>query len=487
MPPSKSASHWIARLGAVGALLTLGAGATASALAQPDLHVMPSVKPRLFVLTDLSNEPDDEESLVRLLVYTDQYDLEGLVATTSNWLRQNPREDLIHRDLAAYAQVRPNLVKHAPGFPSVEDLRAVVRTGQTGYGMSAVGPGRTTGGSTRLIEAADRADERPLWVSVWGGANTLAQALFDVRASRPAAEVDKFVAKLRVYAISDQDDSGAWLRREFPRLFYIVTPSNPASYEEYYRATWSGISGGRESQAAPGYHFDLVDNPWLETHIIKEHGPLGALYPRLAYIMEGDTPSFLGLIDRGLGWSVSPAYGGWGGRYALFQAVGESRPIWTDINATRDRVEIEPNRFDTSNQATVWRWREHFQHDFAARMDWCVADDYAKANHNPRPALNGDRTTGVVLIPARAGATVRLSAAGSDAGDPGQEVKLTWWIYREAGTLRGATLTRAEGNDTEVVLPATAAAGTVHVILQAEDNGTPSLFAYRRIVIEVTP
>jgi hypothetical protein len=450
-------------------------------------HVIPHAKPRLIVTTDLSNEPDDEESLVRLLVYSDQFDIEGIIASTSNWLKTDPREDLIRRDLDAYAQVRANLAKHSPAFPTADSLRAVTRSGQGGYGMAAVGVGKSTGGSRRIIEAVDRADERPVWVSIWGGPNTLAQALWDVRASRAPAEVEKFVAKLRVYAISDQDDSGAWIRREFPALFYIVTPSNPASYQEYYRATWCGISGGRESQAAPGYHFAMVDNPWLEEHVIKNHGPLGALYPRRLYLMEGDTPSFLGLIDRGLGWELSPTYGGWGGRYALYQPAGETRPIWTDNASTCDRVEVEKDRFDSSNQATIWRWREHFQNDFAARMDWCVADDPAKTNHNPRAALNGDRSTGVMIIPARAGATVRLSADGSDAGDEGQRVKFTWWIYREAGTFDGAALTQTDGPTTGVTLPAATKPGTVHVILQAEDDGTPRLFAYRRAIIEVTP
>jgi hypothetical protein len=299
--------------------------------------------------------------------------------------------------------------------------------------------------------------------------------------------VDRFVAKLRVYAISDQDDSAAWMRREFTNLFYIVSPSNPASYQEYYRATWSGISGGRGDQTASGYHFDMVDNPWLETNVIKNHGPLGALYPRLQYIMEGDTPSFLGLIDHGLGWEISPAYGGWGGRYMRFQPAGETRPIWTDAADTRDRVEVEKDRAETSNQATIWRWREHFQNDFAARMDWCVSDDFSKANHNPRPALNGVRSTGVLMISTKSGSTVNLSAEGTDAGDDGQAVKITWWIYREAGTLDRARLAKSKGMNTEVTLPTTKNPGTVHVILQAEDDGTPPLVAYRRIIIQVTP
>lgn len=487
MRPANTAWTKTARLGAGGALLALFACLTPSLPAQPGRQTIPHIKPRLIVLTDLSNEPDDEESLVRLLVYADQFDLEGLVATTSNWLKQNPREDLIRRDLEAYAQARPNLVKHSPAFPPAAELLAVTRTGQTGYGMAFVGPDKGSGGSRRIIEAVDRTDDRPVWVSVWGGPNTLAQALRDVRASRPAAEVEKFVAKLRVYAISDQDDSGAWIRREFPHLFYIVTPSSPTSYQEYYRATWSGISGGQDVQAAPGYHAAMVANPWLETHVIQNHGPLGALYPRRLYLMEGDTPSFLGLIDRGLGWDVSPANGGWGGRYALYQPAGETRPIWTDNLLTLDRIEVEPGRLDSSNQATIWRWREHFQNDFAARMDWCVADDFTKANHNPHPTLNGDRSTGVVLLAAQAGATVKLSAEGTNAGDAGQGVKVTWWIYPEAGTVKDATLRPTGALTADLILPPASQTGTVHVILQAEDEGTPALYAYRRLIIQVNP
>jgi Protein of unknown function (DUF1593) len=383
--------------------------------------------------------------------------------------------------------VRTNLLKHAAGFPPVESLLTVTKTGQTNYGMAAVGQGKGTAGSQRIIEAVDRADNRPLWVAVWGGANTLAQALGDVRESRSPTEMDRFVAKLRVYSTSDQDDAGPWIRREFPKLFYIVSPSNPGSSLEYYRATWTGISADRLDKTGLGHHFDMVDNPWLETNVIKNHGPLGVLYPRLKYIMEGDTPTFLGLIDHGLGWEISPAGGGWGGRYALYQPSGETHPIWTDNANNRDTVTADNGRVETSNHATLWRWREQFQNDFAARMDWCVADDFKKANHNPRPALNGNRSTDVVMISAKGGSPVKLSAAGTDAGDDGQHVKVTWCIYTEAGTIQDATLSNTNGLNTEVLLPAAKSSGTVQVILQTEDDGTPPLFAYRRVVVQVTP
>jgi hypothetical protein len=81
-----------------------------------------------------------------------------------------------------------------------------------------------------------------LWDLHWGGANTLAQALLHVRATRTTEDVGRFVARLRAYSISDQDDAGPWIRREFPGLLYIVQSSTPTG-SEYYYAAWTGISG----------------------------------------------------------------------------------------------------------------------------------------------------------------------------------------------------------------------------------------------------
>ena len=103
------------------------------------LAALHAEKPWVCVLTDISNEPDDEQSLVRFPVYANEYDVEGLVATTSTWLRSETREDLIRRQIEAYGQVRDNLARHAQGFPTKEHLQAVTCTGQTNYGMAAVG------------------------------------------------------------------------------------------------------------------------------------------------------------------------------------------------------------------------------------------------------------------------------------------------------------------------------------------------------------
>ena len=182
-------------------------------------------KTRVVVMTDIANEPDDQMSMVRFLVYANEFDVEGLIATTSTWMRNKVRPDVIRHVIDVYAQVQSSLASHAPGFPTAEALRAVVAEGQPTYGMAGVGQDRMSPGAVRIIAAADKADGRPLWVLGWGGTNTLAQALRHVRETRTPEQLAAFVARLRVYTISDQDDAGPWIRREFPALFYVAHPS----------------------------------------------------------------------------------------------------------------------------------------------------------------------------------------------------------------------------------------------------------------------
>jgi hypothetical protein len=438
----------------------------------------------VIVLTDISNEPDDEESLVRFLVYANEYDVEGLIATTSVWLRDKVRPERIRERVEAYGQVRDNLLKHAPGYPTKEHLLSVTKASCAQFGMAGVGEGKSSEGSRHIIEVVDRPDPRPVWVTIWGGANCLAQALWDVKYRRSAADLDAFVSKLRVYTISDQDNAGRWLRITFPNLFYIVSPSS-VDNQEYQRATWTGISGDRLYRNGPMHKFELVDNPWLEKNIIHNHGPLGALYPKLAYIMEGDTPSFLGLIDNGLGSSISPSYGGWGGRYVLHQAYGETRPIWTNGRDSRDTVVAENGMTWTSDQATVWRWREAYQHDFAARMDWCVAAAYEKANHNPVAVFAGDKSKDVAQMRVKSGARVDLNAAGTYDPD-GDKVSCRWFVYPEAGTFKGPVeIQNSTSLQAYFVTPPMNEPKSLHIILEAKDDGEPPLYSFRRIIVTV--
>src|SRR5688500_15396037 len=235
-----------ARIGAaflLGCVLTVDSSAQTGPTASTPPRLDPYVgKQRVIVMTDIANEPDDQMSMVRFLVYANQFDVEGLIATTSTWMKNRVRPDVIHSLLDAYEQVQPTLNTHQAGFPGAQALRGVVAAGQPGYGMAAVGAGKMSAGAALILEVAEKADERPLWVLAWGGTNTLAQALLRARSTRTPQQLRALLSRLRIYSISDQDDAGPWIRREFPALHYIVMPSTPDG-DQYYLATWTGISG----------------------------------------------------------------------------------------------------------------------------------------------------------------------------------------------------------------------------------------------------
>lgn len=449
-------------------------------------------RPRVIVLTDIENEPDDAQSLVRFLVYSNQWDVEGLIATTSVHLRERPAPWRIREIVAAYGQVRDNLERHEPGFPLARDLAALIMEGQPGYGLAAVGAGRDSDGSRRIIEAVDSDDPRPVWVLAWGGPNTLAQALWTVRQTRPPEAVARFVSRLRVYTISDQDDSGPWMREAFPELFYIASPGMHAG-GAYHAATWSGISGDLFHGRFVGAHHAIVDNPWLDEHV-RAHGPLGAQYPHTEFIMEGDTPSFLNLINNGLSDPERPDIGGWGGRYEFYTPrtrawflQPETRPFWTDAE---DEVLGVDGRWHTGNKPTIWRWREAYQNDFAARMQWTVRS-YGEANHPPVPRLGRPER-----LSARPGEVVTLSAEGSTDPD-GDALSYAWFVYNEAGTFvtsQGTTggpvrIENADQAQARLIVPDSRLfrMGEMHVVLAVTDQGAPALTRYRRMIIDVRP
>lgn len=256
------------------------------------LYAQSPEKRRVLVLTDIENEPDDTESMVRFLVYSNQWDIEGIIATTSVHQRERVAPESIRKIVNAYDKVRSNLLLHEKGFPETSYLLSIIKSGLPKFGMEGIGEGKDSEGSEWIIRQADKTDPRPLWLPVWGGANCLAQALWKVKMTRTPDEVAKFVAKLRVYTISDQDDTGPWIRKNFPQLFYIASPGFHAN-GAYHYSTWTGISGDKFHGRFSGGNFSIVDNPWLEQHIRKNHGPLGEEYPAVKFLMEGDTPTFL--------------------------------------------------------------------------------------------------------------------------------------------------------------------------------------------------
>jgi len=453
-------------------------------------------KNRVIILTDVENEPDDSESLVRLVLYSNVIDIKGIIATTSVHMKNEVHPESIQKVIRAYEKVQSNLLKHEAGFPEANSLLQIVKQGLPEYGMGGVGTGKDSQGSDWIIHVLDENNPRPLWVCVWGGPNTLAQALYKIKQTKSEADAKKLVNKLRVYTISDQDDSGIWMRKNFPDLFYIVSPGG------YGSSTWNAIHLPFE-----GLNNETISNKWLAQNIQQNHGPLGAVYPDVAYGMEGDTPSFLFLIPNGLNNVEHPDWGGWGGRYELYQpeystldtkgftggvpVEPEPRAIWT--NAADRFVPCVYNEYgrairrDTvvfnNNKASLFRWRDDFQNDFAARMDWCTKP-YNEANHPPVPVLgHPDQIT------VKSGEVFILDASGT-ADPDGDNLSYLWFQYPEAGSYKKPIQIDPAENLYRIPYikaPVVEKPETAHFILKVTDKGNPPLTRYKRVIVNILP
>lgn len=314
-------------------------------------------RPRLLVLTDIGGDPDDQQSMVRLMLYSNEFEIEGLIASSAGTPGElkdaQVRPDLIREIVSAYGQVRPNLSNHAKGWPETEVLLGVIEAGNLQRGLKFIGKGHDTPASARIVDRVDAGSPQdPLNISVWGGQTDLAQALWQVRHTRGAAGLTEFVQKLRVFDINDQDHIAEWIHGEFPGMFYVL--SKAPQGKDRRLGTYRGMYlGGDES---------LTSRAWVKRHV-SESGPLGALYPRKTWtepnpngcLKEGDTPSWFFFLPLGGNDPSDPSRPGWGGRYQL-ASDGWYRDIRSEANDPREHIS---------------RWRPEFQADFAKRLVWC--------------------------------------------------------------------------------------------------------------------
>lgn len=451
-------------------------------------------KQRVIILSDIEADPDDTQSFVRLLLYANQIDIKGIVATTSCWHRTSVEPEFIKKIIHAYGKVQPNLLKHEAGFPNEKELLSILTSGLPKYGMLGVGEGKDSEGSDWILKILEEDDERPLWISVWGGVNTLAQTLHKITHTKSKNEAKKLISKLRVYTISDQDDSGIWIRNNFPELFYIVSPG-----DHYDSATWTGINSFFK-----GINNNIISNTWMAENIQQNHGPLGAEYPDVAWGAEGDTPAFLSLIPNGLNNPEHPEWGAWGGRYELYKPdfsktkkggsivplAPETRAIWTNVNDNYTpyiynefgRAVKEDTISFNDYKITLARWREDFQNDFAARMDWCLGA-YEDVNHPPVPVLSHSEN-----ITVKSGEGFSLDASNSTDPD-GDSLSFLWFNYPEAGSYKKEIKINGAENahGAYITAPIVNKKETAHFILKLTDKGTPALTRYKRIIVTLLP
>ena len=456
------------------------------------------IRPRLLVLTDIGGDPDDEQSIRHLLVYSNEFRIEGLIATSDNIPRKGYkhqiRTDLISNTIKAYGAVRDNLLLHDPNYPTSESLLKVVHGGQVNRGVENLSIGKETSGSKHIIRTVDASKEL-LYITIWGGAHDLAQALLDIKNTRSPRKVKAFVKKLRVFAISDQDawnnpskmGTGQWIRQNFPSIWYVEPgPLSMNSLDASFRGMYQNDSRGSVETlplVSPGIE-KLNSDKWIKENI-NNWGPLGAQYPNdvgqnpptarnLIGIKEGDTPSWFFVYQNGLNNPEFPEWGGWGGRYV---PIGDTYYIDAEDDHWSGKMDK-----GLRQKWTIARWREAYQNDFASRMRWNLLP-YEQANHNPIVIVNNDSSRHIIQLKVKPGEMVSIDAEKTYDPD-GDKFSFNWWVYSEVSVSPVSVINNNEAV-VKVKIPEHCPEGDIHLILEVKDDGGPELVSYRRIILQV--
>lgn len=414
---------------------------------------------RVIIETDAGGDPDDEQSLVRFLLYVNEWDVEGMIANRP--VKRSPKNlnpestglAIVQRLVKAYGECHPRLVQHDPRYPPAQQL--LERT-VPGYDDTDVAV-------DLLIAAADAPDPRPIWYSDWGtdngaAVNNLRRALDRILQQRGPEGYARFKSRWRITGMD-----------KFAEHTRVIDPPFPLFVDTF----WPELNGKRwyhqfSAVTATAGGFDI------ERDCRNGHGPLGAMYPLNTSHpqKEGDSMCFLYWAPTGMNDVQQPTWSSWGGRYGLNPELSSRNYYWANQEDAWNGT--------TSRNNTLARWAEALQNDFRARLDWCVRRR-ADANHPPVVRLSGDlhRT----ISPE---ARLELNAAGSIDPD-GQSLTYQWQIDPVPGSYQGEV---AFENDraarTAVTFPKAAAGKTVHVLLTVQDNGQPPLTRAARTVIDVS-
>ena len=450
-------------------------GCAAMVLAVQPAHAAPAAtpaassiqKPRVIATTD--GEVDDRSSMIRFLLYTCDFDVAGIVQVNSKY-QKNGHSDKkwIEAELDAYKEVLPNLRKHNPDYPDTSKLRSVLRVGNENIKDLWAAPRdmetKNTPGAQLIIDTLLDQDPRPVHVLSWGGANTTASALWKLKTEYPRAKFDYAVSRIRIYCIWYQDGGGGWIQTNIPQAYI----------NEAYR--WNNVwdyqsisdNPRKKPSANPPEIQRYMGYQWLAENVANNHGPLGALSPQ-KYVSEGDTPSFLHLVNNGLEAHRDYTLGDWGGRSAYDQPGAFP-------NHLTDR---SPGLADDGNENKMyWRWIPAAQNDFAARMDWCVKE-LKDANHAPVA-----KVTGPLKRDVKAGETLKLAATATDPD--GHKLTCKWWQYADADSAAATVaIANSDSLDQASFIAPNEPGKQVHIILEVTDNGTPPLVGYQRVICNI--
>ncbi|HSC55502.1 MAG TPA: DUF1593 domain-containing protein [Phnomibacter sp.] len=446
-------------------------------------------RPRVIVTTD--GEADDRASMVRFLLSCNEFDVEGIINSSSqfHWVGGkgwNAFHDTnwVKDYIGLYAKVYNNLKLHDTNYPAPEFLLSKWKVGNiNGIGEDSI---RTEGAQLIVDVLLNKNDTRPVWIQAWGGCNTLSRALKIIQEDHPE-RMQEATNKMRLFLIWEQDKTYQQYIRPNWEQFNI--PTIISDQFDCMAYIWSKV--------LPADVKPFFEAAWIKQNIMNGHGALCDVYEnnKGAFSAEGDSPAFLHGIDNGLRNMESPGYGGWGGRYVKVRNNVWMDPLpdstysypseqWGFSNSWSKQMEkdtsVEKVNIRTNYFKPIWRWLKDVQNDFAARADWCVKD-YASANHHPIVRLKNTSLD----IKAKAGKIIVLDASASTDPD-GNSLHFTWWHYAEAGSYKGKAIETSTTAKTTITIPKDALPGqTIHMICEVSDSGTPSLTRYQRVIITI--
>lgn len=238
---------------------------------------------------------------------------------------------------------------------------------------------------------------------------------------------------------------------------------------------------------------------------MRMQGPLGSIYPDVAYIMEGDSPSLMYSMQNGLngGPFDQPSWGGWGGRYVLQDRTGQTN-VYSDVT---DKVVGKNNQTFNSAQATIWRWRQAYQDEMSARVQWSVKSEYSVGNHPPVVSVNGSCGSSPLELEVTPEETITLDASATyhpDANLTGEhELQFRWFHYRDVTADQNTVavpqlnFTLSEGGrkvqtqlpNKELGCPDTPSRPPgcyqYHIILEVTPSGDFPIRRYKRVILRV--
>lgn len=484
-----------------------------------------SIKPRVIVTCD--PELDDNNSLIRYLLFSDGYDTEGIIYASSqvHWKGDGkgttqyipgreyarPGRDLgpqthwrwaegerfIDKDVEAYEAVYDNLKAQNPGLADPEQLKSVIREGNVAFEGDI---SEDTPGSDLIKQVLLDDDPRPVYLQVWGGPSTVARALKSIEEQYQGTDQwdqvrSRVVAKARLCLSGLQDQSYKdYIQPSWPDVVSVIknTGITPMGYGAkrsvvdqadtlYYSSEWTmaNIKGkgplsdnyrvwGDGGQMAPG---DFTDYFGLSGYTREELEAQGYWVwtppqPKGNFISEGDTPEYLNLIGNGLRAWEDPTWGGWAGRQRELSERERQTGATAAYGMRGNKDEVLP-----SFVADV-------QNNFAARMSWCMTSDFSACNHEP--VIKGQ-----LLLEAEPGKTLALRTKVSDPD--GDKMSCSWSQYKCYGAYQGdVEILTPDASETSIVIPMDAKSGElVHMVLTVRDSGTPRMTSYLRCVIKV--